>query len=378
MRQEEIKALSVPYSIEDGAEDRFYSSIGADVPSAAKLSNEILGDLDNSSLGISWWGSLPTQERILISDYSYQCATGIEVNLAEAKLHYLEWLDARERDNKRIADVISRDASGQLSCKMPPSRSPLDDLPSRLEAVHVCGFFRAIGSSLDCLGAMMISVLGLSTPLRRTDIGKAENALSRIVDSNTAGSRLQIDFRTFYEQARRLCGVEDWLEWANQYRNMFVHRGRRITYHRIIPREALLLDAKGQIIPRATSTFHLAKCPDRSEIEAFIKSKDILLGEDADITLKGIFKSGRDLQENICERLLSIWCERRKSPAMIEQPIDQWDARIRPCNFDGYEPNSQHHSDTLAVINPVLSRRMRSASVDDAHRNLWVSSPWSQ
>lgn len=222
----------------------------------------------------------------------------------------------------------------------------------------------------------MISVLGLPAALRRADIGKAEKALSSIRNLDTANSRLQADFRTFYEEVRSASGVEDWLEWANQYRNMFVHRGRRIKHGEIIPQDVLLLDAKGQVIPRATSASYLAKFPDRSEIEALIKSKDIVLREDADVTLKGIFKSCRELEENVCERLLVIWEERRNNPTLIEQPAAQWDANIRVCNFNGYAPDSPPLNADLAIINPVLGRRMLSASVDDAHRNLWDNSQW--
>ena len=106
MRQEEIDILKVPYAQEKNQIDRrFHSSIGADIPSAAKLVNEIFHDFDATFFGVSWWTSLPTEERILISDYLYQCANSIEVNLAEAKLHYMEWLDARNQANERIAYV---------------------------------------------------------------------------------------------------------------------------------------------------------------------------------------------------------------------------------------------------------------------------------
>src|SRR6267154_1310998 len=88
----------------------------------------------------------------------------------------------------------------------------------------VCG--QAIGSSLDCLGAIIIGVLGLEAPLRRSDIRSAERALSRVKDTGTAGSKLQVDFREFFEDVSNDTGPEDWLVWDDHYRNMFVHRGR--------------------------------------------------------------------------------------------------------------------------------------------------------
>lgn len=181
MRKEDIDKLSKPYNSDKKKFDRrFNSAIEADVPSAEKLVEEIFGDFDSSSYGIRWWNSLPTQERILIGDYLYQCANGIETNLAEAKLHYLEWCDAKEKSDERIVNAIFRDSTGNLKVKMPPSQTPLDDLSRKLESLHICGFFRAIGSTLDCLGASIIAVLALPVSLRRSDIAKAEKALLKL------------------------------------------------------------------------------------------------------------------------------------------------------------------------------------------------------
>src|SRR6266850_832431 len=114
MRQEELSKLNEPYTESRGHIDRRFDSwIGADLPSAISLFDEIYADLDTKAFGISWWQSVPVQERILISDYLYQCADGIGKNLVEAKLHYWEWLDARERQNNRIADGIKHRPDGE-------------------------------------------------------------------------------------------------------------------------------------------------------------------------------------------------------------------------------------------------------------------------
>ena len=119
MRQEEISKLNEPYTDTSSDVDRrFDSVIGADVPSSIKLFNEITADLDTQLFGISWWQT-SVQERILIGDYLYQCADGIEKNLVEAKLHYLEWLDVRERQNNRIADVLSLNPTASLTSNIP-------------------------------------------------------------------------------------------------------------------------------------------------------------------------------------------------------------------------------------------------------------------
>jgi hypothetical protein len=378
MRQEEINRLSEPYTnSKEDIDRRFHSSIGADVPHASELVEKILNDLDERTFGVLWWKSLYDEERILISDYLYQCVDGIEKNLAEAKLHYFGWLDARDKQNERIRNIISRNSYGDLERKMPASIAPIDDLPNRLEGLHLCGFFRAIGSSLDCLGAAIIGVLGLPTSLRKSDIGIAERALAKITVPRNSGEQIQFDFKTFLETVKRDSGPEDWFEWTMQYRHMFVHRGRRISYNQLKPREVLLLDHMERVIPLATSSLHLATHPDKSDAEALIKNK-IVLNEDADITFNGVFKSCREMLETVSERLVSIWQERRANPTLIEQPIAQWNSLFKACKFTGYITEAEPIGADEMIGHPVLRHRMLSASVDDAHRSLWSNSKWNQ
>ncbi len=377
MRNGDFDNLKKHYDERDGLFDRrFESVIGADVPSAGKLVEEIYNDLDEISFGIRWWTSLPKEERILISDYLYQCVNGIETNLVEAKLHLLEWIDARERNDNKIADVIYRDKFGKFQIKMPPSLNAQDDLLNKLEGMHICGFFRAIGSSLDCLGATIVGVLALPISLRRSDITKAEKALSKIQNLGNSGSQIQLNFKDLFEKVKKSVGPENWLEWADQYRNMYVHRGRRTTFHQILPRENPIYDLKGNWIPRAKATTHLAKYPDRSETEAMIKGKEIQLNEDAEITLTGIFNSVRNLNEILCEQLLKIWKERRKNPSLIEQLQTQWDNKIRPCKFTGYDQNAESMNPDVMIGNPITRRRMLASSLEDRQRFFWNGSDW--
>jgi hypothetical protein len=379
MRKQELNKLNEPYTApKDHIDRRFESAIGAVIPSASKLAIEILGDLDEQSFGISWWPSVPVEQRILIGDYLYQCADGIVTNLVEARLHYWEWVEAREKTNDRIADSIKIDPLGNPYQKLPPALAAIDELPYKQEAMHICGFFRSIGSTLDCLGGVIIGVLGLTTSLRKNDILRARSALVKIKNPKTDGEQLQAQFREFLEAEIHRNGPENWLEWADQYRNMFVHRGRRLTTNLTLRREGLLYNPQGEEILRATSSLHLAKHPDKSDIEALIR-KDMVLDEDADITFRGVFQSCRDLNEAVCERLLCIWNDRRKNPALIVQPRTQWDMNIRPCAFAGYDSNAEPFDADEITGHPVFRHRMLAAAADDAHFNqVWTNSIWNQ
>jgi hypothetical protein len=307
----------------------------------------------------------------------FQCVTGIEVNLMEAKLHYFEWLDANEKHNKKIANIRSRDFFGNIVDKIPKSIAPIDDLPVKLETLHLCGFFRAIGSALDCLGATIIGVVGLPVSMRKSSIKSAQESLKKLNDLGSSGSTLQRDFGDFFENARTSCGPNDWLEWADQYRNMYVHRGRRILFSKISDKKNLFYDSNELLIPRSQYTIHLGKFPDRSDAEAFIKSEEVILNEDATITLSGIFNSCRELNEQICEQLLFIWKERRNNPSLLEQPQNQWDNKIKNCDFNGYDSNAEKIEMNSMHGHPNILKRMRSASVFGTMRNFWNNSKWS-
>ncbi len=379
MRREDLEPLNEPYSEPRTLERdrRFDNSIGADIPSASRLAAEIFDDLNTTSFGISWWGSLPDQERILISDYLYQCADSIETNLAEARLHYLEWLDAQQKENRRLADIVSRDEYGRVGPKFPRSNAPIDDLYKKLEELHIAGFFRAIGSSLDCLGGAIVGVLALPTSLRRSDLDTAKRSLNKITASS-AGTQIQVDFRDFLEDVKQGVGPEDWLYWATQYRNMYVHRGRRSIRNQIVDTGLELYDAQEQLIPRFTTTLHLPKHPDKSENEAMVLNSEIILSEDAEVTMQGIFISCRDLEEAVCERLVDIWYERRGNPHLLAQPVAQWTDVGRASAFDGYNHSAKTITGDTYMSHPILLRRMLAGSLDDAHKKLWAGSKWDQ
>jgi hypothetical protein len=375
MRNEDIARLKAPVPQGDYfvSERAFEQALGVDVPNCRSLAEEIFSDFDPQFHGVNWWISLPEMERILISDYLYQVVTSINTNLVEAKLHLLELRDAREGSNQRIADAVKVDDRGNLSVKLPPHISAYDHLPGRLQELHVAGFLRSIGSCLDCLGATVIGVLGLSTKLRKSDINKAEQTMSRIDKSSGAGAQIQSTFYDFFMDLKRVSGPNDWVEWADQLRNVFVHRGRRIIYHMLSQRKPVLLNEAGKPILRSNETVHLPKYPDRSEIEAFIEN-DVALNEDGTVTLEGIIESTRALLDNSCEKLQEIWKTRRASPAIIDQPITQWSDSAKQCLFQGYSSSAKPLDMSMLVSNPRVRFRVRTGAVDDAQRGLWRGS----
>ena len=51
-------------------------------------------------------------------------------------------------------------------------------------------------------------------------------------------------------------GPAGWFDWLLNFRNMLVHRGRRLEIGQFLPREPVLLDGRGQPVLRARVVTH--------------------------------------------------------------------------------------------------------------------------
>jgi hypothetical protein len=372
MRRKDFENLDVPYrEKKDALDRRFNKALSADSPRAGELTELIFNDLDTANFGIPQFTGLPIHERILISDYLYQCASSVEVNLLEARLHYLEWLDYTEQQNNRLANVLFNDG------KMPKSESPKDDLPNAFDRLHIGGFFRSIGSTLDCLGAVIVGILGLPISLRKADIVAVRNVLAGLKDDGTQTLKTQLDFSAHLEDVISASGPEGWLTWTTQYRHMYVHRGRRLILSHFAESDIVIYGPDHKPLPpRIHIEQHLSKSPDKSDVEAMIKSKTPILNENAEITLKGIFSSSRQLVDDISEKLVDIWQQRLTQRLLITQPIVQWKNKPKANAFNGYDPSAPSLDIGEIISHPILGKRFKAAAVFDKDRSLWNGTDW--
>jgi hypothetical protein len=222
LRRETLEALQVPCSDEDArsSDDYFETAIGAHSAPLSSLRAAIFGDLDEKVYGIGWWApSLGPRRRILISDQLVQSAQSVQTNLAEARLHVLSFERCLEDEARHVATMTPRTGHPRLTCAA-------DALAARMATMHVAGFFRSIGSALDCLGAAHVGVLALRRNLLRTDLGDVRRC-AKTPAPNDAGSQLQQQFLTQLEAAIAAAGPAGWFDWTIDFRNTFVHRARR-------------------------------------------------------------------------------------------------------------------------------------------------------
>src|SRR5207244_5727838 len=130
MRAYDIARLTQPLA---GGPDRSgrapAAALGVEIPAWDTLEERIFADLTaERPYGIGWWAPHPgTSRRILISDQLYACTTSVSTNLVEAGVHWLELLDAVDREDTFQADVIQI-VNGQPEMHARPRMTPLESL----------------------------------------------------------------------------------------------------------------------------------------------------------------------------------------------------------------------------------------------------------
>jgi hypothetical protein len=378
MRKSDRRRLAKPYrASESQPERKLARALGVETPYLDRLTDQILSDFDMSDTdyGIGWWAqhSLGTQRRILISDHLFSCVTSVATNLVEAELHRLELLDYSEQVSDLLADSV-RIVRGEAQVKLPRRRSASEDALERLEDLHIVGTVRALSGALDCLGAALIGVLALPSNLLKSDLGKAQSAMTALQANGSEARSKQIEARTAFEASISGSGPVGWLDWVIALRNMLVHRGRRLSFSQLVPREPVRRNWMWRRVIRVRVVHQLPRDAGRSDIEVFLDDQPPVLTEDAPETVKGILRSTHELVERASQVMLEIWEWRRQNPAGLPQPRAQWPAgrALQAISFQGYAEGTFPYDPSLLTSNLVLHRRMRAAALPDPVRHKWA------
>lgn len=380
MRKEDLLKLETAYARElgDGADDRFADAMEVPVPRLRELADEILADFDEATFGVGWWAGnkrLGESRRILISDHLRECAVSVQTNLVEAKLHVLEFADAVERESHFRREAVKINKGGHVTdVRAPPRVKPADDLAERLIALHAAGFARAIGSALDCLAGTIVGVVGLKTSLLKADLGpRFKETLQKLDANDGPGTAMQAEFARAFEDRIAAAGPEGWIDWVVDFRNMLVHRGRRLQLASIEPRGRVIFDSRENPIVLVKSTPQLPRDPARSDVEVLLSDAKPVLEESAEVTMRGSLTSSVALVEATSVDLASVWRARRKAPDLIEQPREQWKdgAAVPSSPFVGYDAGKMPFDPKQMNAHSVVLRRLRSAALVDELRPRW-------
>jgi hypothetical protein len=240
--------------------------------------------------------------------------------------------------------------------------------------IHQAGIIRALASTLDCLAGVIIGVVALPQSILTAGFTKTRQTLRMIDGSTSAAANTQAKFAVSLEAAIAAAGPQGWLDWTLDFRNMLVHRGRRLEFGQYVPTEPMLYGPDGN--PLARRVAHLPRDPDRSDIEVFLDTPwNLVLHEDGQRTLQGLVKSTADLVEIVAMDLLEVWRWRRAHATDLRQPADQWPkgASTKSTLFTGYAPGSIRVNPDKGSIHPVNVRRLRVAALDDSARPQWTT-----
>ena len=225
MRSTDLARLSQPY-VGERPEGEPLQSLGVDTPVWRQLIRQVFDDfIEEQPYGVSWWApKCGTKARILIGDHLYACLVSVTDNLTEAALHRLDFIDYREMDAARFADAV-QPRGGRLTIEAIPSRHPLDDLIDSLIRMHAAGVVRALAGAFDCLASVVIGVIALPKKIFRAGFKDTRTFLA-----DRPLHPRQYVFREAFERIIAESGPEGWLDWMLEFRNMLVHRGRRIEH----------------------------------------------------------------------------------------------------------------------------------------------------
>lgn len=351
------------------------TALGVSCPKLNALRDLVYEDIDTERLGIGWWQEhLDPQRRILIADYLLQCFDAVHENMLEARLHLLHLPHFRREQSKFVAGAVTVGPRGRIATKLPPRTRPADDIRWAMINLHTAGVVRASASALDCLGGIIVGVAAVETEIVRTDFRRACRALANMVQDQSAALALLRTLKSSLEAAEAEAGPTGWLSWVVDYRNMLVHRGRRVGKS-LLRSTVTLVGPSGEPLPRVEAVELLPREPGLSEIQtlAFVGPSSVL-EEDAQDTLKGVVGSTRQLVEDVAQLLEPVWRTRRADPNLLRQPAKQWKLEaVMPSAFRGYRPGSVQFTPDMFVVAPEWTVRLKSAALDDRRSSVWAN-----
>ncbi|MEQ1728605.1 MAG: hypothetical protein ABL982_09505 [Vicinamibacterales bacterium] len=375
MKPQDEARLREPYPGENrlSPEDSWPRALGVDLAGLRTLYAAIESDLDRSTFGVRWWHDhLDPRRRILISDYLHQTVRSIQINLVEARLHQLEIEELADSSGARtrlIADAHNRPIVAHV-----PAKCALDDLHVPLLDMHVAGFFRSIGSALDCVAGATIGVTGLSVGILKSDFGSLRKELDRLEARGDPGSLVKT-LRDRWPLALAVSDDVAWLDWTLAFRNTLVHRARRMIYTTLRPTSIVWIGPESPVAQ--TEALHmLPSQPHMSEIDSFRDANSApVLTEDLATTVRNISDRCIALADQGTLLLHEVWMSRRADPGRIRQPAAQWSKPMRPApsTFEGFWPGSLKYNPGAFFSDPSTRRRIEAAALTDAHRHLWDS-----
>jgi hypothetical protein len=328
----------------------------------AALSARLAVDFSADAFGFSQLVGLEgeLQTKAVVSDQLLSSVDAVTVNLVEARLH-----------ERSFAEIVGPNGRG-----MPDPDRPDDDLALLELGMHLTGFFRALGSTMDCLAAAIVVVARLPEPVARADQSSFGRLLER-AKTTEALDALGAAIRSSSEAE-----PAGWLEWTAEMRNNVVHRARQLEVwlpasgSRTGPRFVVPTRRQAHELMRVRP--HLRRQPWLPDMEALSRPGTVggaWLPEPATITLPRLSERTNEMAEAVAYELLRLWDRTAVNAGELPAPANEWArATPRPAwrvekaeQFVGSEP--EYWTPPLSVIR-MSPRDAARAELAERLRNL--------
>lgn len=268
--------------------------------------------------------------RALASDQIISAADAVLTNLIEARTAETDFQD--------------RNAAG-----LPMDDEIRDDVA---QDITVIGFFRAFGSTLDCLAGVLIGALRLPVPIYAASMARD---LIRDLDPTNAAepdqANLFAEYRALLDR-HRAGPPRDWLDWALSYRNALLHRPRQINMHLQRETNTALWVPRHVARGRVRFDLYLRSRPWLPELQHLAEPDahvtDLFLHEPATRTLRGLMVNLNELVEDTARWLREPWIKLKEGKLTLPSQVQRWGpAPEPPIQFEGFAPGKPPPNDAM-------------------------------
>ncbi len=332
---------------------KLLSEHGVEVPCHKTLTDVLKAEFDPVQWGYAQLSDLGDEDlRAVTSDQILTTADAVSDNLMEAQLHSEELKDLFDQLRYPNANTVVNETLRSFQLNM-----------------HVAGFFRAIGSALDCLAAYSIGTLRLPYSITKA----AFNNLRFCKPPKSHSVQQQNAWESFFHTINRHIGSQPdgWLDWTLGMRNMSIHRARQSHYltpeakHPDEPSLAVVgKDSQALVLEKLKFMAHLPTRPTLPEMQALITRKgmtSLWLGESCDVTTSGILQLTTGMIEDVAQLLSEKWAEAAPSPRSYPSPSNWKLDSSAPDMFKGITGSEPELSIDEIRTSSVLSMRVQLA-----------------
>jgi hypothetical protein len=331
-------------------------ALGLRLDEARALTTALDADLSADSWGYAQLGDVADEiQRATVSDQIRSAAHGIEENLVEARLHELD-----------VSGLV-----GPHGVPMAYANASVNDhlRNDRLE-MNTVGFFRAFGSALDCLAAVLIGAARIPMSLRFADMGGLARfspaATGNLVPRSVTGDQREAwaELSNLLDEVRRR-EPAGWYVWGLEVRNAMLHRGRGV--------KAFLPRSTSRRLEVVTDTplpallrfdYYLRKrpwLPDLLQLARAESAGNVWLHEPVQDTLRGLFECLGDMVAELATWALTQWA-RQAEARTYSAPAVAWQRGGEPeTEFAGFGAQREAAEFDAIMVGPGGVEHLRLA-----------------